>query len=211
MLPLPPHGRPRGATFSPLLLVLQLFVLVAVLLCEPTAAFQPSSPLSPSGTTSSSIQQQRVRSRGDVVCKKGSSSSSSGPPASKGFGFGAKPKADKYKYSGRLKPGVLSPTREVPEEIMRPDYALDGYVIGACVCVCRRVLVLKREMLESMCVRPTSSLRLEGGQARLSSSLLSVVLSLISPLLFFTYSLPFTHPHCNRFLMHLLIPHYYIF
>ena len=135
MLPLPPHGRPRGTTFSPLLLVLQLLVLVVVLLFEPAAAFQPSSPLSPSGTTSSSLQQQRVRSRGNVVCKKGSSSSS-GPPASKGFGFGAKPKADKYKYSGRLKPGVLSPTREVPKEILRPDYALDGYVtLRVCVCL----------------------------------------------------------------------------
>ena len=118
-----------------LFFVLQLLVLAALLLCEPAVAFQPSSPLSPSGTTSSSLQQQRVRSRGTVVCKKGSSSSSSGPPASKGFGFGAKPKADKYKYSGRLKPGVLSPMREVPEEIMRPDYALDGYVPRACVGV----------------------------------------------------------------------------
>ena len=126
------HERPKW--FTLLTLVLKLLVLVAVMLCEPTAAFQPSSSLSPSGITSSSLQQ-RGRSRGNVVCKKGGSSSS-GPPASKGFGFGAKPKADKYKYSGRLKPGVLSPIREVPEEIMRPDYALDGYVPSVDKCVC---------------------------------------------------------------------------
>lgn len=139
--PPPPHGRPRAAIGPLLLLVLQLGVLVAVLLCESATAFQPSSPLSP---TSSSLQQ-RARSRGNVVCKKGSSSSSSsGPPASKGFGFGAKPKADKYKYSGRLKPGVLSPTREVPAEIMRPDYALDGYVTLACVFIPLMMIIRQR-------------------------------------------------------------------
>lgn len=56
-------------------------------------------------------------------------------------------------------------------------------------------------MLEGMCVCPTSSLSLEGGQAPFS-----VVLSLNTPPLFPPSFLPFTHPHCNRFLMHLLIP-----
>lgn len=50
--------------------------------------------------------------------------------AAKGFGFGTKkdPKVDKYKYSGRLRPGQLSTSRLVPADIMRPDYALDGCV-----------------------------------------------------------------------------------
>lgn len=189
MLPPSSHERPKGST--PLALILQLLVSVAVVLCEPTAAFQPSSPLSPFATTSSSLQQ-RGRSRGNVVCKKGGSSSS-GPPASKGFGFGAKPKADKYKYSGRLKPGVLSPIREVPEEIMRPDYALDGYVPRVHDCVCAyaceyvslliaRVGELGCDDAESLMRDLTSSLSLEGGSL-LSSSFPSPV-----PL----FSLPFS-------------------
>jgi methionyl aminopeptidase len=38
-------------------------------------------------------------------------------------GFGAKPKS---LYTGKLKPGKLSPTSKVPKGIARPDYAIDG-------------------------------------------------------------------------------------
>ena len=99
-----------------LIAVYRSFVLLVIFLCHLSSAFQPSSLVQYSG-----------RSRGDILCKKGSSSGS-GPPASKGFGFGAKKEAkgDKFKYTGRLKPGVLSPPRDVPADILRPDYALDG-------------------------------------------------------------------------------------
>ena len=39
----------------------------------------------------------------------------------KGFG-----NVVKFKYTGDLKPGTIGPTLEVPNEIARPDYALDG-------------------------------------------------------------------------------------
>jgi methionyl aminopeptidase len=39
----------------------------------------------------------------------------------KGFGF-----SPPVKYTGKLRPGVVGPTRPVPEHIMKPDYALDG-------------------------------------------------------------------------------------
>lgn len=74
------------------------------------------------------------RARGTVVCKKGAGGGAGGGGggAAKGFGFGTKkdPKVDKYKYSGRLRPGELGSTRLVPADIMRPDYALDGWVGG---------------------------------------------------------------------------------
>ena len=38
-------------------------------------------------------------------------------------GFGAK---SKISYTGKLSPGVISPTLEVPKSIQRPDYAADG-------------------------------------------------------------------------------------
>jgi methionyl aminopeptidase len=41
-----------------------------------------------------------------------------------GAGFGSK--ISKIPYSGRLRPGTLSPTRTLPSHIMRPDYSLDG-------------------------------------------------------------------------------------
>lgn len=68
-----------------------------------------------------------IRRRGDLLCKKAAGGGGGGGGA-KGFGFGTKkdPKVDKYKYSGKLRPGTLGPFREVPPEIMRPDYALDG-------------------------------------------------------------------------------------
>lgn len=76
--------------------------------------------------TPSSSSSSSSRRRGEITCKKPEKKTGGG--ASKGFGFGMKkdPKVDKYKYSGRLKPGVLSPTRLVPADTMRPDYALDG-------------------------------------------------------------------------------------
>ncbi|KAG5180036.1 methionine aminopeptidase [Tribonema minus] len=47
----------------------------------------------------------------------------------KGFGFKAKPKQASFKYTGTTRPGVLSPTRKVPPEIMRPEYADTGRII----------------------------------------------------------------------------------
>lgn len=45
--------------------------------------------------------------------------------ASSGLGFGrATPK--QFKYTGRLRPGKISPKRPVPDGIPRPDYARDG-------------------------------------------------------------------------------------
>jgi len=38
-------------------------------------------------------------------------------------GFGMRPR---FKYTGKLQPGELSPTRTVPKEILRPSYAGDG-------------------------------------------------------------------------------------
>mmetsp|Transcript_1842 Transcript_1842/g.6905 ORF Transcript_1842/g.6905 Transcript_1842/m.6905 type:complete len:161 (-) Transcript_1842:1090-1572(-) len=40
-----------------------------------------------------------------------------------GKGFGMRPR---FKYTGKLQPGELSPTRTVPKEILRPSYAGDG-------------------------------------------------------------------------------------
>ncbi len=124
-MPQQPHRRRAGSLpHAHLLLVVVLVVLVAAVRA---LAFQPAASRAGFGQAP---LRRAGRARGDVLCKKGSGGSSSGPPASKGFGFGVKkdPLADKYKYSGRLKPGVLSPVREVPADIMRPDYALDGYV-----------------------------------------------------------------------------------
>eukprot|EP00181_Compsopogon_caeruleus_P002996 CAMPEP_0184678370 /NCGR_PEP_ID=MMETSP0312-20130426/1105_1 /TAXON_ID=31354 /ORGANISM="Compsopogon coeruleus, Strain SAG 36.94" /LENGTH=342 /DNA_ID=CAMNT_0027127061 /DNA_START=935 /DNA_END=1963 /DNA_ORIENTATION=+ len=45
--------------------------------------------------------------------------------AGSGRGFGA-PRIPKFKYTGVLKPGKLSPPRRVPVEISRPSYAEDG-------------------------------------------------------------------------------------
>lgn len=42
-----------------------------------------------------------------------------------GKGFGA-PSAPKFKFTGKLKPGEISPTLLVPSHIGRPDYAVDG-------------------------------------------------------------------------------------
>mmetsp|Transcript_21681 Transcript_21681/g.27250 ORF Transcript_21681/g.27250 Transcript_21681/m.27250 type:complete len:367 (+) Transcript_21681:83-1183(+) len=44
----------------------------------------------------------------------------------KGFGAPKKERKPKFKYTGTTVPGILSPTRKVPENILRPDYAADG-------------------------------------------------------------------------------------
>lgn len=43
-----------------------------------------------------------------------------------GGGFGGAVKKDSFKYTGKMRPGKQSPTRQVPEHIIRPDYAKDG-------------------------------------------------------------------------------------
>lgn len=43
--------------------------------------------------------------------------------AAKGFGA---PKTKAFKYSGKLKAGVISPANKVPDAIGRPNYASDG-------------------------------------------------------------------------------------
>ena len=43
--------------------------------------------------------------------------------AGKGFGSSS---ASKFKFTGKLQPGNISPTLLVPGHIARPDYALDG-------------------------------------------------------------------------------------
>jgi len=43
--------------------------------------------------------------------------------AGKGFGSSSAPK---FKFTGKIKPGDISPTLLVPGHIARPDYALDG-------------------------------------------------------------------------------------
>jgi len=42
------------------------------------------------------------------------------------FGGFGKPKKDTYRYSGKLRPGRQSATREVPASILKPDYAASG-------------------------------------------------------------------------------------
>eukprot|EP00953_Heterococcus_sp_UTEX-ZZ885_P008432 5057-Heterococcus_DN1.PRE.2 len=44
-------------------------------------------------------------------------------------GFGGKPRVPKFKYTGSVRPGAMSPTRPVPAEIMRPEYADTGKVV----------------------------------------------------------------------------------
>lgn len=41
-----------------------------------------------------------------------------------GFGFGTKKKS--FPYTGTIRPAKMSPTRVVPDDIPRPDYAIDG-------------------------------------------------------------------------------------
>ena len=41
-------------------------------------------------------------------------------------GFGFKTKKDTFKYTGTQRPGVLSPTRKVPDTVVKPDYWADG-------------------------------------------------------------------------------------
>ncbi|KAL1508158.1 hypothetical protein AB1Y20_007745 [Prymnesium parvum] len=43
-----------------------------------------------------------------------------------GGGFGTSTKKDSFKYTGKLRPGKVSARREVPREIVCPDYARDG-------------------------------------------------------------------------------------
>lgn len=133
----------RGAGRQQQRAVAVLFLVVLLLL--PSLSLSFLLPALPSSSNSLSSLRPRPRARGGLVCKKGASSSSSGGGggAAKGFGFGTKkdPKVDKYKYSGRLRPGEVSASRLVPADIMRPDYALDGYV---CVRVCFPVCVRRR-------------------------------------------------------------------
>jgi methionyl aminopeptidase len=51
--------------------------------------------------------------------------SAAGAKTGSGVGFG-RPLPGTFRYTGRLRPTVLTPPRLVPEEIARPDYAKDG-------------------------------------------------------------------------------------
>ena len=55
--------------------------------------------------------------------KPAKTGSAAGPKGAKGFSSRTK---DSFKYTGTVRPGTRSPTRLVPEGIMRPDYAADG-------------------------------------------------------------------------------------
>lgn len=48
------------------------------------------------------------------------------PSRATGAGFGKRLVHSEFQYTGKLRPGVQSPPREVPESIQRPDYAKDG-------------------------------------------------------------------------------------
>jgi hypothetical protein len=52
----------------------------------------------------------------------------------KGFGV-SKAKPPKFKYTGTVRPGTLSPTRPVPPEIERPEYAVTGAWLMIVACV----------------------------------------------------------------------------
>lgn len=41
-------------------------------------------------------------------------------------GFGSPNIATKFKYTGKLQPGIIGPRLEVPSHIQLPDYAKDG-------------------------------------------------------------------------------------
>jgi len=47
----------------------------------------------------------------------------------KGFGSNIKPNTQKFKFSGSTKQGTLSPKREVPSHIIRPEYAETGKIL----------------------------------------------------------------------------------
>ncbi|KAA8494274.1 Methionine aminopeptidase 1A [Porphyridium purpureum] len=54
---------------------------------------------------------------------RSAAASACAPALAMALGFG---KTKKFRYAGKLQPGVQSPRREVPEQIARPDYAADG-------------------------------------------------------------------------------------
>lgn len=122
-------SKARASRALPVAVLPLLFLLLPA--CMAFLQLQPKAPLARSH---SSARPEGGRARGTVVCKKASSGGvgGGGGGAAKGFGFGTKkdPKVDKYKYSGRLRPGELGSTRLVPADIIQPDYALDGWVVG---------------------------------------------------------------------------------
>mmetsp|Transcript_98481 Transcript_98481/g.180554 ORF Transcript_98481/g.180554 Transcript_98481/m.180554 type:complete len:430 (+) Transcript_98481:81-1370(+) len=92
--------------------------------------FSPAAAFIPSGfgaryrvhtSDSAHMLQQNLQMKQSTKKKKKGTSSSSGFGASGGL-----QNAKSFKYTGKLRPGKVSPMREVPSEIQRPDYADDG-------------------------------------------------------------------------------------
>ena len=83
----------------------QMQALHAGLLLQLCAAFLPAPQISVQHSHHSSSRQRCYMTRSK--------------------GFGAKPKPA-FKYSGKVRPGTQSPKREVPKDIMRPEYAETG-------------------------------------------------------------------------------------
>lgn len=90
------------------------------------AAFSSIFPLSHNAAKAKVLSPSVAhRDRAVVQMKKRTSSSSSSTSkdtATKGFGFGA----PRFKYTGDLRPGTLSPPRKVPTTLGKPDYWKDG-------------------------------------------------------------------------------------
>ena len=66
---------------------------------------------------------------GKPAAKKGGAKKAGGGTkkraASSGSGFASMPK-DTFKYTGTMRPGIQSPPRTIPSNIIKPDYADDG-------------------------------------------------------------------------------------
>ena len=60
------------------------------------------------------------------VCDAATSRLRQQQPRMMGGGVAPPSKKDNFKYSGRLRPEKQSPTRKVPSQIPKPDYAADG-------------------------------------------------------------------------------------
>lgn len=74
------------------------------------------------------VDVQRPTS-GQLWMRDGAGKKSGGGKGFGGKGFGSmlkQVKIDRFRYTGPLRPGTLSPTRSVPEHIKRPKYAKSG-------------------------------------------------------------------------------------
>ncbi|CAM9948273.1 unnamed protein product [Phaeothamnion confervicola] len=83
-------------------------------------------------TSPTSIMRGEVFSRQSAILQRRTAEPSSTRVSmmNKGFGGSSKAKEVKFKYTGTTRPGVLSPRREVPDHIQKPDYAVTGVPKG---------------------------------------------------------------------------------